>query len=211
MNRQAADGVDYIDSPTGIVTAAGTHFKTTEKLLQEFAAPVFAHEPLSRLISKTEVWAQSPVTVSLWALPILLLLLPVWVAATIALFLFGLWRIFSPSVPVRAGITVLAILQKPAVQGVFYVVALTALGWSGRTPAVLVGLAGFISLRFGLIDVLLKPILAPALDRLYALPVPDQVLRAVIIRAALRHSVLLAGFSGLEESARAAWNVRRKK
>lgn len=87
-------------------------------------------------------------------------------------------------------------------------IVLTLLGWGGQTPAVICGLAGFISLRFGLIDLLLKPILAPALTKLYQLPIPDQVLRALIVRAALRHNVDLPEISQLEQSAREAWNIR---
>lgn len=210
MARTSADVISFVDSPTGVVTATGVRFRTTEKLLGEFAAPVFDREPLAGLIRQAEVWARSPQTIALWALPILLLLIPFWVAAVLGLVLLGIWKVVSPAAPVRAGIASLSILEKPVLQGLFYVVVLTALGWEGQTIAVLVGLAGFITLRFGLVDELLKPVLAPILDRMYPLPVPDQILRALIVRAALRHSIPLPDLSRLEESAREAWNVRHK-
>ena len=210
MARSQSDAPTYVDSPTGIVTVAGTRFRTTEKLLREFAEPVFDREPLGSLIRQAEVWAQSPVTMALWALPVLLLLLPIWVATVAALALFAVWRVISPAAPVRAGIAVLSILQKPMLQGIYFVVALTLLGWASQTPAVLVGLAGFIGLRFGLVEMLLKPILDPLLARMYPLPVPDQVLRAVIVRAALRHDIPLPELSRLEESAREAWKIHGK-
>ena len=210
MPRPAPDAPTYVDSPAGIVTAAGTRYRTTEKLLREFAEPVFDREPLGGLIRQAEVWAQSPVTMALWALPALLLLVPVWAAAVATLTLFAVWRVVSPAAPVRAGIAVLSILQKPALQGIYYVVVLTLLGWAGQTPSVVAGLAGFIGLRFGLVEALLKPVLAPLLARMYPLPVPDQVLRAVIVRAALRHNIPLPELSRLEASAREAWKIRGK-
>ena len=210
MARSSSDAPAYVDSPTGIVTVAGTRFRTTEKLLREFAEPVFDHEPLEVLILRAEVWVQSPVTMALWAMPVLLLLLPVWAASVAALALFAIWRLVSPAAPIRAGIAVFDVLRKPVLQGIYYVVLLTLLGWAGQTPAVLVGLAGFIALRFGLIDVLLNPVLTRMLTRMYPIPVPDQVLRAVIVRAALRHNVPLPELSRLEESVREAWNIRDK-
>jgi len=131
-------------------------------------------------------------------------------AAVAVLALFAIWRVVSPSAPVRAGIAVLRVLQKPMLQGIYFVVALTLLGWADQTPAVIAGLVGFIALRFGLVEVLLKPVLAPLLARMYPLPVPDQVLRAVIVRAALRYNIPLPELSQLEESARAAWKIRGK-
>ena len=210
MARFSPNAPTYVDSPTGIVTVAGTRFRTTEKLLREFAEPVFDREPLAGLILQAEVWAQSPITMALWALPVLLLLLPVWAAAVAALALFAIWRVVSPAAPFRAGIAVVNILQKPVLQGLYYVVLLTLLGWAGQTLAVVAGLVGFIGLRFGLVEVLLKPVLAPMLARMYPLPVPDQVLRAVIVRAALRHNIPLPELSRLEESAREAWKIRGK-
>lgn len=206
--RSFSDKPTFADSPTGIVTASGTRFRTTEKLLREFAGPVFERESLEALIQRAEAWAQSPVTIALWALPALLMVVPVWIAAIATLILFALWRLFSPSAPAQSGIVLSHVLQKPVLQGLYYVIVLTLLGWDGQTPAVICGLAGFISLRFGLIDLLFKPILAPALTKLYQLPIPDQVLRALIVRAALRHNVDLPEISQLEQSAREAWNIR---
>jgi len=210
MARTSPDVPTYVDSPTGIVTISGTRFRTTEKLLDEFAAPVFGHEPLVGLIRQAEIWAQSPVTMTLWALPVLLQLLPVWAAASIVVLFFAVSRVVAPAAPVRVGIAILGILQKPVLQAVYYVVLLTLLGWAGQTSGVIVGLAGFIALRFGLVDMLLNPLLAPILSQLYPLPIPDQVLRAVIVRAAIRHNIPLPELSHLEERAREAWNIRGK-
>ncbi len=211
MKAFSSSGTTYVDSPSGIVTASGTRYRTTEGLLREFAAPVFERESLGDLIRQAEVWGASPVTITLWILPAMLLLMPSWAAIGTMFALFVTWTILTPAVPVQAGIAIVSVLQKPALQGVYYVTVLSILAWQSQTVAVIVGLVGFIALRFGLVDRLLRPFIAPLLVRMYPLPVPDQVLRAVIVRAALRHNVQLAALSELEKSAREAWNIRGKR
>ncbi|MDX1418809.1 MAG: hypothetical protein R3181_02475 [Rubricoccaceae bacterium] len=194
-----------MDTPTGLVTPAGTRFRTTETLLVEWAGPVFEHEPLGEIVRRAEVWIRGPATLALLALPIFLLGVPPWAAGLLALALYASAALALPAGPSRWAGGVLAVVEKPLVQGLYYVVVLSWLGLGGEVAAVLVGLAGFVGFRLGAVQALLAPVLAPAYRRLYPLPPADQVLRAHVLRAALRHGVRLPELTALEQSARAAW------
>jgi hypothetical protein len=61
-----------------------------------------------------------------------------------------------------------------------------------------VGLAGFILLRWGLLARLTEPVARRLRAWLYALPLEDQALRAVIIRYALRERVSLPQIDAIE-------------
>lgn len=188
---------------------AGTRFRTTEALLQEFAGPVFAHEPLDRLIRYTEAWLQGGVALALGVLLVGVVWLPAWLAALLAAAVYVVWELIAPSAPSVLGARVLRVVQHPLVQGIPYVAVLSLLGMAGHLDAVIVGLLGFVGFRLGAIQAVLRPLLDPLRARLFPLPVPDQVLRAFIMRSALRHNIALAELDRLEQSAREAWRIGR--
>lgn len=200
----------YLDTPTGIVTTTGTRFRTTEGLLHEFAGPVFEYEALERLIRYTEAWLRGGVTLAVYVLLLGVLWLPAWLAGVLAVAAYGVWEAVAPSAPSVAGARLLQVVEHPLVQGIPYVIVLSLLGMAGRLDAVVVGLLGFVGFRLGAIQALLRPVLDPLRARLFPLPVPDQVLRAFIVRAALRHGVTLPELKHLEQSAREAWRMGPK-
>ncbi|NNF57471.1 MAG: hypothetical protein HKN04_04450 [Rhodothermaceae bacterium] len=208
--RPDRDTPIYLDTPTGIVTTAGTRFRTTEGLLHEFAGPVFAQEPLERLIRHAEAWLRGGVALALCVLLLGVLWVPAWLAGLLAVLTYTVWEGVAPSAPSVAGARLLRVVEHPLVQGVPYVIVLSLLGMAGRIDAVVVGLLGFVGFRLGAIQALLRPLLDPLRARLFPLPVPDQVLRAFIVRAALRHGVALTELTQLEQSARDAWRMGRK-
>ncbi|HLT45631.1 MAG TPA: hypothetical protein VK002_00255 [Rubricoccaceae bacterium] len=195
----------YVDTPAGLVTPAGTRFRTSERLLEEWAGPVFAYEPLGEIVRRAEVWVRAPATLALLALPVFLFVVPAWAAGLLALVLYASASLALPAAPSRWAGRVLAVLEKPLVQGAYYVLVLSWLGTGGALAATAVGLAGFVGFRLGAVQALLAPVLAQAHARLYPLPPADQVLRAHVVRAALRHGVRLPELARLERSARAAW------
>ncbi len=205
------DAPAYVDGPAGLVTEAGTRFRTTEALLRDFAGPVFEIEPLDRLVRRADVWLRAPATLALWVLPASLLVAAPWLAALVALGTYFLGAMLAPAAPGRPLAAALAVLEKPLVQAPAYLVVLTWLGWGGEVAAVVVGLAGFVGFRLGLVPALLRPLTEAIHDRLYPLPAPDQTLRAVIVRSALRHGVALPELQRLERSARETWRVGRKR
>lgn len=201
----------YVDSPAGLITASGTRFRTSEALLRDFAGDVFEVEPLDRLVRRAEVWLRSPGTLALWVLLGGLLVAAPWAAALAALGAYVLGTMLAPAAPGRPLAAVLGVLERPLVQAPAYIAVLSWIGMGGEVAAVIVGLAGFVGVRLGLVPALLRPLTETLQARLYPLPAPDQTLRAVIVRSALRHGVALPELQRLERSARAAWRVGRKR
>lgn len=200
--RAAPDAPPFVDTPLGLLGAGGTHFRTTEALLRDYAAPVLDAEGLGALVARAEVWVRSPQAVGGLALLVLLATLPWGLALALAAAVYVLWTLTAPAVPHAGAARLLRVLEHPVVQALLYVFVLSALAGAGRFGALWAGLGGFVALRLGLVDALARPVLAPLLARLYPLPVPDQVLRGFILRAAIRQGIALPGLDAMERRLR---------
>ena len=88
----------FLDTPGGILTASGIHFRTTRALLEDYAGPVLEVVPLATLVDRAEVWLRSGQTLALWVLALLLLVAPPVGAAFAALTLYLGWETLGPSV-----------------------------------------------------------------------------------------------------------------
>lgn len=201
----------YVDTPKGIFSATGVWFRTTEAMVEAYAEPVLEREPLARLIHSAEVWLRSPEILSLWALPILLLNVSPLTAALATLTLYLGWRGAAPGLVSRALGGVFGVLDKVWLQGLYYILTLSVLGMIGAYPALVVGLVGFIVLRWGLLRRVTEPLMERLWGLLFRLPVADQVLRSVIIRTALKYRVSLPEIDRLEAQILDTWNYKKKK
>lgn len=201
---------EYVSTPQGIFTASGVWFSATEEMLRDYAGPLFEHVPLAALLRRAVRWIRSAQVLTLWILPLLLFFLPPLAAALAALTFYAGWRVLSPSFATRIGAAVIGFLDKVVLQGLYYVFMLSLLAGQGRLVAVFVGLAGFVLLRWGLVERLVHPLLRRLWRTLYELPVPDQVLRAFIIRAALRHGASLPDLERMKRRILEVWNRKTK-
>ena len=199
----------FVDTPKGIFTASGLWFGTTQEALEAYAGPVLERESLPRLLGHAEVWLRSAQVLTLWLLPALLLLVPPAAAGLSALIFYVGWRSLGPSFVSEAVVKLLRLLDIVFAQGLYYVFVLSLLAARGQMTAMWIGLAGFMLLRWGVLATLSAPIVGIIWKSLYALPVPDQVLRAFIIRAALKHRISLPQLDRLEEQMRQGFQRRR--
>ncbi len=195
----------YVSTPQGIFTASGVWFQAREEELRAFAEPVLAHVSLETLVERAGQWLRAPQVVTLWALPLLLFAMPPLWAGLGALLLFMAAEAFAPAAATRWGAALVGFLDRAVVQGLFYVFAVSVLAARGETTAAVVGLAGFVLLRWGVVERLARPLVRPVTRALYALPVPDQVLRAFIVRAALEHGVDLPVLRRMEQEIIRRW------
>jgi hypothetical protein len=189
----ASAGADptFVATPYGIGTDGGNWYHATREMLEAYAGAVFDHQPLGTLLRRADQWLDAPRTLTVWLLPVLLLALPpVW-AASASAGGYVLLRILAPSVPHPVAARVIGWMRPAAVQGAYYVFTLSILAADEAFAALGIGLAGFVLLRWGLVDRALSPVLEPILRQLYPLPVPDQVLRGLIVRTALKHRLEL--------------------
>ena len=199
----------YVDTPAGLLAADGTHYRTTEPLLREYAGDVVDAVGLDVLLRRSGVWLRSPQTLAALFLPALLVVMPWWAAAGVAVLLYALWSAAAPGFVAPGLAAPLRVLEHPVAQGLLYVGALSAFAAAGRYDAVWTGVAGFVALRLGAVAAVLRPVVEPMQAALYPLPAPDQTLRSLIVREALRRGITLAGMDTIEERVREFW--RREK
>ena len=189
----------FVDTPKGIFTASGVWFRTREDSLYAYAGPVFDHEPLPRLLTQSEVWLRSAQALALWLLPVALFVLTPVQAALAVLVIYVGWESLGPSFVSRSVLRVFRVLDVVLVQALYYVLTLSVLAAQDQFAALGVGLGGFILLRWGLVRMATQPVVKRIWATLYAMPVPDQVLRSFIIRAALKYRVSLPELDRIEQ------------
>jgi hypothetical protein len=205
MTRRRSTGAPemaFLDTPAGIITPGGIHFRTTRALLRAYAGPVLDVVPLETLVARSLVWLRSGQTVALWTLALLLLALPPLAAAGIALVIYVGWEVLGATLVSRRLVASLRVMEQPLVQAILYVGVLSALGMRGEIGAVGVGLLGFVGMRWGLIPFLLRPLITALRRPLFTLPAPDQLLRAFVLQAALEHNVALPQLEQLKRELR---------
>lgn len=207
--RPAHEAPAYVDTPAGLLGRGGTHFHTTETLVEEFAGPLLEKEPLATFVGRAEAWLEAPRALAVTLLPVWLWILP-WPLAIVATFAtYALWALASPALASRAAASAVRVLAHPMVQAAVLVLALSLLAREARFEAVWAGLAVFVVFRVGLVERVLGPPLATVQARLYPLPVPDQVLRAFLTRGAIRHGVSLPGLGEIDAHVRETWGKIR--
>lgn len=185
-----------------MVTPTGVRFTTTRPLLEEFAGPVLEHTSIEDLVRRAESWLRSPQVVALWLIAVLLLVLPPGIAVLAGLLVYVAWAVLSPMVVSRRLAAAFRVLEAPLVQGAAYVVVLSVLGWRGELAAVGLGLGAFIAMRWQLLPLALGPLVTSLRRPLSTLPPADQILRAFVYRAALRHGVTLPQIEQLRRRGR---------
>jgi len=209
-SRPAREVPAYVDTPVGLLSADGTHYRTTEPLLREYAGPVVDAVGLPTLLRLAGAWLRSPLTLAVLVLPVLLMVLPWWAALLMAVLLYALWSAVAPGAVWRVAARAFSILEQPVVQGLVYIGVLSAFAAMGRYAAVWAGMAGFIAFRLGLVGALLRPVVDAMHRSLYALPPADQTLRALLIREAIRRGITLPGLETIEDRVRAFWQREKR-
>lgn len=197
--------VEYVGTRQGIFTETGTWFSVTEEAVEQYAAEVLRVRPLGRLLADADVWLRGPLIVALWSLIVFLLLLPPFVALAAAITMYAGWSVVGPSFVSRFASKILRVADAVFLQAIAYTAVLSALARTDALTAVWVGLGGFILFRWGLIQRLIDPLLRPIHRSLYDLPLPDQVLRAFIVRVALKHRIDIPHIQEIERGIREKW------
>lgn len=188
----------FIDTPKGIFTASGRWFRTTEEALADYAGPLVDREPIPRLLENAELWLRSPGTIILWTTPFLLWYLGPIQTTLINIFLFVLFALWGPVLASHLVLPLLRLLEHVLVQALLYVISMSYFAMQGHFDLLAYGLVLFILVRWGLIEKAFDVVLDPLRARLYKVPYPDQVLKAVVIRAAMSHRVPLPELDRIE-------------
>ncbi len=198
----------YVDTPYGMMTAAGRWYHIPEADVREYAGAVLDHVSLEKLLEWADAWIDSPRILTLWVLPLLLWGLPVRWAAGAAVVLYVGWALLSPALPIIGAVRVAAGLRHVIVQGLYYVLTMSVLAANEQYAAVGVGLAAFILFRWGIVEWAFRWGLRALRRMIYPLPVTDQVLRGLIVRAALKYRVSVPHVDALTSDILENWGTR---
>jgi len=204
--RNRGEQTTFVETPKGVFTASGVWFRTSGDALRSYAGPVLELRPLKKLLPMAEVWLRSSQSMALWVLPVFLSIFPPLIAAICTLALYALWQILAPGLVFLSLVNVLWLLDNLFVLFAFYLVTLSLFAVSGQMIQFGTELAAFILLRWGLVQSLFDPLIAPLKNRLYRLPIPDQVLRVLIVRLALKYRVSLPEIDEIERQMVATLN-----
>lgn len=201
----------FVETPQGIFTAAGVWFATTREAVERYAGEVLQHESLERLIARASVWIRSPETLTVWLLPVFMLLIEPVPSSLAAATVFVAWKTLGPSAVSRWVERVFAVLDLVWLQGAYYVGILSYFAALGQYAAVWTGLAGFIVVRWGLLGRVTRPLVKPMQRSLYVLPVPDQILRGFIIRTAMAQRISLPELDRMERQIAEAFVKKERR
>jgi len=171
----------------------------TEQGVQDYAGGVLDHVSLTQLLRWADTWVDSARTAVLWGLPLLLWRLPTGWAIGGALVLFLGWALLSPALPSLLAVRAVTLLDHVLAQSLYYVLTMSIFAAAEMYAAVGAGLAGFILLRWGLLEWAAGYVVRPLRQHLYPLPVADQVLRGLIVRVALKHRLSLPQVDDITE------------
>ena len=189
---------EYVDVPQGIFTDDSIWFRTREASLVRYAGGVLEYRTLGELLADAGVWLRSPQTLAVWLLVVLLLVLTPLQAALVVAAFYAAWKLLGPLLVSRTLTPGVRVMQAVVLQALGYVGILSYLAMAGRYGAVVVGLIGFVLLRWGVVRAALLPLMKVVWRKLYPVSVPDHVLRTIIVRSALHHQVTLAEFEPIQ-------------
>ncbi len=188
----------YADTPRGIFTAAGTWYHTSEALLEEYAGSLLDEVSVTDLLKKAEEWLSTPITLGVLSLAVALLLVPWWLAVLTSVVVYVLWSVVGPSFVSLTLVPVMRVLNTPWFQGLLYVFVLSILAAQDAMVALGAGFIGFVFFRWRLVTRALAPVVEQLQQKMYPLPPPDQVLRSVVIRSAMKHNTGLPEIEAME-------------
>jgi len=190
QGKEEGERSAYVSTPMGLFTERGIWFHIPEEALRSYAGPVLDHVSVDTLVDWSSTWLRSPRVLTLWLLPAIL-----WFSASqawpwaagvgIALAFHVLWTLAGPSLVSTKMVRAFRWLDEMLLQALMYVFTLSMLASSGAHAETVVGLTGFVLLRYGLVDRAVAFLIRPLRSAIYDLPPADQILRAFLIRIAL--------------------------
>jgi hypothetical protein len=208
--KPGAEEATFVSTPYGLFTEQGIWFHVPEEELRDYAGDVVDAVGLEQLVAWASTWLHSPRTLALWLLPALLWVLPTTVAAIATVGIHALWRVVGPSVVSEWAATAFGWLENVLAQAFYYTLLLSALAAAGQETATIVALVGFVALRFRAVDKAVELLSGPIVRSMYALPLPDQILRAFLIRVALNRRLPIPQIDDMAHDMMERWNDDRK-
>lgn len=215
MSANESSTAAFVSTPMGIFTERGVWFHAPEEALQSYGGKILEAVSIDTLVEWASIWLRSPRILTLWLLPAIL-----WITASqgwspsigagIAAAFHLTWTVFGPSMVSTNLVRVIGWMENVLAQALVYVFALSALASAGAQVETVIGLTGFVALRYGLVDRAASFLTRPMRSAMYDLPLPDQILRAFLIRIALNHRLPLPQVDDLASEMLDRWGAHKK-
>lgn len=193
----------------GIVTSGGGWYLAPEEALDAYAGEVLKRVPLAQVLRFTDAWGLLPSSLGVLSTVGLLFISHWSIALGAGLLVYVMGRLLLPAMVWPSLSSVVRVAVHPIFQLLIAFLALSYLGMQGALFSATAGLATFALYRWDVPGILLNRLLEPFLNRMYPLQVADQILRATLIRLALKHGVELPQIAVLEAQLRKAMNRNR--
>lgn len=206
MKNKSSGQAEYVELPTGLFTAGGLWFHTTEASLREFAGPVIDRVGIEALLSQSGIWYRSADPATAFFFLVMLVLVPPLQAASLAVIFYLIWDALLSQFVFPSVIRFTGRLSSPFIQGLAYLVVLSRLGTLGHPYAVLAGLVGFVLIRWGVIRSIAGRISRRFGGSKNAIPRTDRILRSLIIQYALSLGITLPSTESYERRVLEIWN-----
>lgn len=205
------ESAGWAELPTGIFTADGIWFHTTEAALREFAEEVVEKIGVGPLVMQAGIWLRSADAAGALALAILLLVTTPLIAVLVSLLLYVLWEILSPTFVIVPVVRLFSVLSSAAFQGLLFVVVISWLGMNGHTTGAVVGLLAFILLRWGIVRKIVSKSVIEQIRTKQKLPDQDRILRSLVVRHAIALRISLPATESYEKRILEIWNRGKRK
>lgn len=187
----------FVEMPGGVFTSDGIWYHTTVRDLESYAPDIIKKLGLQTLFQKAGDWSRLPVTLTVWALPCLLLILSPIPAVLASIFLFLMMSYLAPNVVVYGLIGSIRFMNHPMVQGLLFVMAMSYFASSGEMVAVGCEVVGFILLRWQVLTALIEFVLKKA--RPNQIPIHDRILKNVLVSASRKYAAPLLEIDRMEK------------
>ncbi|MBL7977536.1 MAG: hypothetical protein JNN12_04285 [Bacteroidetes Order II. Incertae sedis bacterium] len=188
----------YVDTPRGIfVPSSGIQFLVTEAELDKSVGEVLRLKPLTFFIPLVSDWHKTGGTIALWVLPLLLLVLPIYpLSLILSLITWLLWELYAPPTISEGKMRILQLLGKPWLTLAVNIAVWFALAnWYrltnqiGTLEGVLMGLIGYVLLRFQLLYKMVENWLHRSWEKKLGMPIADFLLKTLLYKEALSHNI----------------------
>ena len=200
---------EFVELPTGIFTASGIWFHTTEADIREFAGGVLDTISLSRLLDQAIIWTRSPDGVAAAVFLAVLFQAGPVIALIAGVLTHYLWYVFLPVLVSVAATPLMRLLSSVIFQGLLYIVVLSYLGNMGFGLWAVVGLVWFLLLRFGLVARSVQAVASRIGEA--GLPKADAVLKTLIVRHAIAGMITIPATESFEDRIREIWQRGKRK
>ena len=196
----------FVGTTKGIFTVRGIWYRVDENDLRNYAGKVLQFESISKLLSRSDTWLKLPETISIWIAPLLIWQFGIGIAPLVAIVLYCLIRLCVPILVGHYAYEVVKLISNVFIQALLYVVILSYWGQTGAYSHLGMGIFIFALVRWGALHAMLNPLLKKIQKRIYSISLEDKVLKAVIVRAGLKHRVALPEIERIESSVLRKWN-----